>query len=167
MYREKLAHRPQRLLHSAPTLEANRTLHSLVKAILYLYNTYTKTNNNGRIQEIRYREDPGAAYVPDSWDIQQLIPLVSGNSNHNQQQSNQGYGGQQSGGMPGGFGGQQQQAPNQGNYGGQGQDFGVTGGPQYNAPHGSGGASSAGGGGIGSLLGMMNRMSIVITGSGH
>lgn len=58
--------------------------------------------------------------------------------------------------MPGGYGGQQQQTF-QGQGQGQGGDFGVTGGPQYNAPHGSGGAGSAGGGGIGSLLGMMNR----------
>jgi hypothetical protein len=90
-------------------------------------------------------------------------PLVGG-GNHNQQQQhqqgfnqNQGYGGEQSGGIPGGYGGQQQQSYGQNQ--GQGQDFGVTGGPQYNAPHGSGGAGSAGGGGIGSLLGMMNRMS--------
>ena len=94
-------------------------------------------------------------------------PLVSGN--HNQQKQHQGsnqnqgynqnqggYGGQESGNIPGGYGGQQQQSF-QGQ--GQGQDFGVTGGPQYNAPHGSGGAGSAGGGSIGGLLSMMNRMS--------
>jgi len=86
--------------------------------------------------------------------------------NHNQQQQHQGsnqnqgysqnqggYGGQESSNIPGGYGGQQQQSF-QGQ--GQGQDFGVTGGPQYNAPHGSGGAGSAGGGSIGGLLSMMN-----------
>lgn len=83
-----------------------------------------------------------------------LTPDVAGNDNHHnqnqqfQQGSNQGgYGGQQ--GMPGGMGGQ-------GGYGdqSQGQNFGVTGGPQYNAPHGSGGAGAAGG--MGGLLGMLN-----------
>lgn len=64
--------------------------------------------------------------------------------------------------MPGGMDGQGQggyggQAPNQAGYGGQGQGFGVTGGPQFNAPHGSGGAGSASaGGGMGGLLGMLN-----------
>jgi len=120
--------------------------------------------HNGRIQEIRYRKDPGAAYVHftlrEGDDCTAYHPLVSGNHNQqqqhqNQNNQNQGYGGQQSDNIPGGYGGQQQQSYGQN----QGGDFGVTGGAQYNAPHGSGGAGSAGGGGIGSLLGMMNRMS--------
>ena len=130
------------------------------------------------------------ALIPNTQDSAANHPLVSGN--HNQQQQHQGnqnqgyggqqqqqsygqnesYGGQQSNNIPGGYGGQQQQSF-QGQ--GQGGDFSVTGGPQYNAPHGSGGAGSAAGGGIGSLLGMMNRMSslslpsqmklIILTGS--
>jgi hypothetical protein len=131
--------------------------------------TYINHIHNGRIQEIRNRKDPGAAYVHTSFRVNGLdctayIPLVSGNHNQqqqhqNQNNQNQGYGGQQSDNIPGGYGGQQQQSFGQNQGQNQGGDFGVTGGAQYNAPHGSGGAGSASGGGIGSLLGMMNRMS--------
>jgi hypothetical protein len=129
--------------------------------------TFTKYKYNGRIQEVRNRKDPGAAYVHFTsrvygFDCTAYHPLVSGNHNQQQQHQNnqnQGYGGQQSDSIPGGYGGQQQQSFGQNQ--GQGGDFGVTGGAQYNAPHGSGGAGSASGGGIGSLLGMMNRMSFL------
>lgn len=71
----------------------------------------------------------------------------------NDQQQGSGFGGgqqQQYGGQQESYGGQQEQygGRQEQQYGGQqeqGSQFGVTGGPQYNAPHGQGGASSFGG----------------------